>query len=84
MKYTWRMLAAVLCSLLGTAGWCYVGGYLMLKGPVRKLVAACLAGTLTVGKLVAIVLQGFFLLSLAGGIWCVGYMLNTYFKESGK
>ena len=84
MKYTWRTLAALFFSLSGTVGWCYVGGYLMLKGPVRKLVTAYLAGALTVGKLVSVVLQGFFLLSLAGGVWCVGYMLSTYFKENRK
>lgn len=84
MKYTWKMLAALLCSVSGTVGWCYVGGYLVLKGPVREFLAACLAGALTPGRLVAVVLQCFFLLSLAGGVWCVGYMLSTYFKEGGE
>lgn len=27
-------------------------------------------------------IQGFLYLSLAGGVWCVGYMISEYFKES--
>ena len=28
--------------------------------------------------------QGFILLSLAGGIWCVGYMISNHFKDNNK
>ncbi len=74
----------MLSSILGTFGWCYVGGYRVLKGPVSRIAVAYLEGTLTAGKLAAAVIQGFVLLSLAGGVWCIGYMLNMYFKDHDR
>ena len=32
--------------------------------------------------LIGALIQGFLYLSLAGGVWCVGYMISEYFKES--
>ncbi len=81
MKINWRTLAAMLCYALGVLGWCYVGGYMLLTGPVRGLIVAQIAGQLSLGKLLAALLQGFVYLSLAGGVWCIGYMLSWHFKE---
>ncbi len=76
MKITWKTLAA-----LGVAGWCYVGGWMILTKPVKGLIVAHMAGTLSVGKLIAAFVQGFWYLSLAGGVWCIGYMLSNYFHD---
>lgn len=81
MKITWKTTAAVLCYLLGIVGWCYVGGYMILAKPVKGLVVAYLAGKLSIWKIVIAIVQGFVYLSLAGGVWCVGYMLSNYIKE---
>ena len=43
---------------------------------------AQIAGHLSIGLLIGALIQGFLYLSLAGGIWCVGYMISEYFKES--
>ncbi len=37
MKFSWRMIAAAFSYALGVLGWCYVGGYKILTGPVREL-----------------------------------------------
>ncbi len=81
MKITWKTLAALLCYGLGVAGWCYVGGWMILTKPVKGLIVAHMAGTLSVGKLIAAFVQGFWYLSLAGGVWCIGYMLSNYFHD---
>lgn len=81
MKFTWKTMAAILCYALGIIGWCYIGGWLVLTKPVKGLIIAHLAGKLSIGKLITAVIQGFLYLSLAGGVWCVGYILSDYFKE---
>lgn len=81
MKITWRTVAAFLCSALGLLGWCYVGGWMILTKPVKGLVLAHIAGKLSILKLITAFIQGFVYLSLAGAVWCVGYILSNYFKE---
>ena len=72
MKFSWRMIAAAFSYALGVLGWCYVGGYKILTGPVRELILAQMAGSMSLGRLVA---------ALAGGVWCIGYMLSSHFRE---
>ena len=49
---------------------------------ILKSVLAQIAGHLSVRLLAGALIQGFLYLSLAGGVWCVGYMISEYFKES--
>lgn len=81
MKFTWRTLAAILFYALGILGWCYIGGWMILTKPIKGLFLAHLAGNLSLGKLIIALIQGFIYLSLAGGVWCVGYMLSNHFKD---
>lgn len=81
MKFTWRTVAALICYALGVVGWCYVGAWMILTKPVKGLIVAKIAGELSIWKLVIAFVQGFFYLSLAGAVWCVGYMLSNHFKE---
>ena len=81
MKFSWRMIAAAFSYALGVLGWCYVGGYKILTGPVRELILAQMAGSMSLGRLVAALIEGFIYLSLAGGVWCIGYMLSSHFRE---
>lgn len=81
MKITWKKAASILCSILGTAGWCYVGGWLVLTRPLKGVLVAHAAGSLSLRKLLFAAIQGFGYLSLAGGVWCIGYMLSNYFNE---
>lgn len=81
MKFSWRTLAAILFYALGVLGWCYVGGWMILTKPLKGLLVAHLAGNLSLGKLLIALVQGFIYLSLAGGVWCVGYILSNHFKD---
>lgn len=81
MKITWRTVIALLFNALGVLGWCYVGGWMILTKPLKGIVVAHIAGNLSIGKVVVAVIQGFAFLSLAGAVWCVGYMLSNHFKE---
>ena len=81
MKVTWTTVVALLCYALGVLGWCYVGGWMILTKPLKGIVVAHLAGNLSIGKIVVAVIQGFCYLSLAGAVWCVGYILSNHFKE---
>lgn len=81
MRFNWRMVVAAIFYALGFLGWAYVGGWMLLTKPVKGLILAHLAGKLTIIKCIGAVIQGFLLLSLAGGVWCVGYMLSNHFKE---
>ena len=40
-----------------------------------------MAGDLSLIKLAVALVQGFVYLSLAGGIWCIGYMLSDHFRK---
>ena len=81
MKNIWKTILAAVTYLAGVLGWLYVGLWQILKRPVRRLVLAKLAGTLSFGTMFWAMAQGFLLMSLAGGVWCIGYMLSNYFKE---
>ena len=81
MKFSWKMIAAALSYALGVLVWCYVGGYKILTGPVKGLILAQMAGSMSLGRLVAAAIEGFIYLSLAGGVWCIGYMLSSHFRE---
>ena len=70
MKITWKALLALFFYTLGVVGWFYVGGWMILRGPVRGVI-----------KLAVALVQGFVYLSLAGGVWCIGYMLSDHFRK---
>ena len=73
MKITWKTFLAVSAYWAGVFGWFYIGIWQVL---------AQIAGHLSVRLLAGALIQGFLYLSLAGGVWCVGYMISEYFKES--
>lgn len=82
MKFSWRTVVALIFYVLGVIGWLYVGGWMILTRPVKGIILAQLAGDLTLMKLVIALAQGFILLSLAGGVWCIGYMISDHFKKN--
>lgn len=74
-------IAGVVFYTLGVVGWFYVGGWMILRGPVRGVILAHMAGDLSLIKLAVALVQGFVYLSLAGGVWCIGYMLSDHFRK---
>lgn len=81
MKVIWKSIVSLLFYILGVVGWCYIGGWMVITKPLKGLILAHAAGSLSLGKLLMAMLQGFVYLSLAGGIWCIGYMLSNYFRD---
>lgn len=53
MKITWKTLLALFFYTLGVVGWFYVGGWMILRGPVRGVILAHMAGDLSLIKLAA-------------------------------
>lgn len=51
MKITWKTLLALFFYTLGVVGWFYVGGWMILRGPVRGVILAHMAGDLSLIKL---------------------------------
>ncbi len=84
VKFSWKTAAAMVCSLFGILGWCYVGAYMILTKPVRGLFDAFFAGEFTVGTILLALIEMFLYLSLAGAVWCIGYMGSDYFKTWEK
>lgn len=82
MKFSWKTLIALVCYALGVFGWIYFGAWMIITKPVKGLIVAHIAGKLSLGKLLIAAVQGFLYLSLAGGVWCVGYMLSNHFKDT--
>ena len=78
MKDAWKGIAAIFCTIVGAVSWLYVGIYRMLKGPVRNVIAAKIAGTLTPLFLLSNFMRGFWCLTVAGFLWCLCYGLKGY------
>ena len=81
MKMTWKTMISLFFSILGGLCWLYIGGWLALSRPLKGLIAAHVAGSLSIGKLAFAMIESFIYLSLGGGVWCIGYMLSNYFRE---
>lgn len=58
MKITWKTLLALFFYTLGVVGWFYVGGWMILRGPVRGVILAHMAGDLSLIKLAVALVQG--------------------------
>lgn len=81
MKFSWRAVLASLCNVLGVLGWLYFGCYRVIMGPIRNVITSQINGSLTVGVFLTSIVTAFLYLSLAGGVWCIGYMLKYYFGK---
>lgn len=81
MKITWKTLLALFFYTLGVVGWFYVGGWNDLKRTGQRSDSGAYGRDLSLIKLAVALVQGFVYLSLAGGIWCIGYMLSDHFRK---
>ena len=84
MRITWRRILALLCYFAGILGWCYVGAYMILSRPVWGILRAFHARQLNILTLLGAAVQVFVYLSLAGAVWCIGYMLSDHLKDKDK
>ncbi|MDD6058300.1 MAG: phospho-N-acetylmuramoyl-pentapeptide-transferase [Clostridiales bacterium] len=83
MKITWRFIVSLAFYILGIIGWLYVGVWMTITRPMKGLIVAALAGELSLWKLLLAFAQSFLYLSLAGAVWCIGYMLSGRFRDDG-
>lgn len=80
MKKRWKVILAAACYIFGVFASIYIGGWLMLVKPVRLLMYAYGTGTLSVRLLVSCIVKIVLSTTVAGLVWCVGYIGCNYFK----
>lgn len=74
------MFLGHLCYALGILAALYVGGVMMVLHPVEQLYHAFMSGSLTVHIVLLDALRIFFSATVAGLVWCIGYMGYNFFK----
>lgn len=79
MKKKLQMFMAMACYAFGILSSAYVGGWIMLILPVRRLLGAYSAGMLSLSLVLVSGIKIFFSLTVAGFIWCVGYVGYNHF-----
>ena len=75
-----KFYLAIVIYLIGLAVSVYVGGWVMLIQPIRGTITAYTLGTLTLRQLVINVIKCISSLTVAGLIWCIGYIAYNHFK----
>lgn len=80
MKKRWKVILAAACYIFGVFASIYIGGWLMLVKPVRLLMYAYGTGTFSVRLLVSCIVKIVLSTTVAGLVWCVGYIGCNYFK----
>ena len=73
-----KVFTAFVYPMIGLCGLSVFIGSLVAKGwggpqSFQYAMTQCCA--------VAALIEGFIYLSLAGGVWCIGYMLSSHFRE---
>lgn len=80
MKKKGYHLLALLCYIAGIALAGYIGVWLMMVQPVCHLVFAFTADEFTIGMLIICVIKLVLSTTIAGVVWCVGYVGYNHFK----
>lgn len=78
------MLMAFICYAIGVIASLYVGGWMMLILPVHDLYVAYRQGGLNVLLITISVVKILLSSTVAGFIWCLGYILYNRFRDSAK
>lgn len=82
MNRNFRIIISVAVYFFGLAASVYVGGWVMLLKPIRGTIAAYTLGTLTLSQLIVTIIKCIFSLTVAGFIWCVGYIVSNHIYDS--
>lgn len=77
-----KFCLAIVIYLIGLAVSVYVGGWVMLIQPIRGTITAYTLGTLTLRQLVINVIKCISSLTVAGRIWCIGYIASNHVYDS--
>lgn len=82
MKRSIRILVSVIIYLIGLAIAFYIGGWVMLIQPIKGTITAYTLGTLTLPQLITNIIKCFCSLTVAGFIWCIGYIASNRVYDS--
>ncbi|MCI8634880.1 MAG: hypothetical protein HFJ05_04685 [Eubacterium sp.] len=82
MNRNFRIILAAAIYMLGIVACVYVGGWVMLLKPVKETIAAYTLGTLTWPQLVVSVIKCISSMTVAGLIWCLGYIASNHIFDS--
>ncbi len=77
-----RMILSMAIYLTGFIAAIYIGGWLMLVKPVKYTITAYTLGTLTVPQLVLAAIKCICSLTVAGLVWCIGYIASNHIYDS--
>lgn len=77
-----KIFLAAVVYLIGLAASAYVGGWVMIIQPIRGTIAAYTLGTLTISQLFVAGIKCFCSLTVAGLIWCIGYIASNHVYDS--
>lgn len=80
MDKKWKVVMATICYILGVLASIYVGGWIMLIKPIRLLMFAYSAGTLSLHMLVVCIVKIALSTTVGGLVWCVGYIACNCFR----
>ncbi len=77
-----RIVLAMAIYFTGFAASIYIGGWVMLLKPVRSTLSAYALGTLTLPQLVIAIVKCVSSLTVAGLVWCLGYIASNRIYDS--
>lgn len=80
MKKHVNALLGFVCYTIGVIGAAYYGLWKMLVLPIHTLVVSFQEGNMQMTLLAACVVKILFSTTMAGLIWCLGYMAYNHFK----
>lgn len=80
MKKRICMLIAFLCYAMGIFASLYVGLWGMICRPLQELYTAFVSGDVSLFLVAACAIKILFSTTLAGMVWCIGYIGFNHFK----
>lgn len=80
MKKKIRLALGFVCYALGVLTALYVGLWKMICLPIQALYGAFVAGNVTLSLIAVCAVKIYFSATLAGLIWCIGYIGYNHFR----
>ncbi len=77
-----KIFLAAAVYFIGLAAAIYVGGWIMIIKPIKGTITAYTLGTLTIPQLFITVIKCICSLTVAGLIWCIGYIASNHVYDS--
>ena len=80
MKKRINITLGFACYMIGGIASLYIGGWLMVVLPVKDMVNSFINHNLSAYLVFVDCIKIFFSSTLAGFVWCLGYIIYNYFK----